>query len=168
MATFPDWYDPTKTKITDAERLIKNYFQDFLPDTNVVSWLPSGDDILASLTTDPPQRWLRVFRIGGPMGYEDGKSWNDKPRIQFAAIAPTRDESWDIITFVRIVLWQFHLHPGRMTAGGTYAMVETVGEVEGPALTPVQFRDERLVPVTLDLDFTGKKGLPDYRIPLGL
>lgn len=168
MAQFPDWYDPTNTKITDSEFLLKNYFQDNLPDTNVVSWLPSGDDILASITATPPQRWLRIFRVGGVMGLNDNRSWNDKPRIQFAAIAPTRDESWDIITFIRIVLWTYHLHPGRMRAGGTYGMVDTIGEVEGPQLTPVQFRDERLVPVTFDLDMSGKKGLPDYRIPLGL
>lgn len=167
MAQFPDWYDKTRT-LADAEFLVKNYFSNMLPDTNVVSWLPSGDDVLKSITGTPPQRWLRIFRVGGPISLEDTKSWVDQPRIQFAAIAPTRDESWDIITFIRTVAWQFHLHPGRMTAAGTYAMVKTIGEVEGPQLTPVQFRDERLVPVTFDFDMSRSKGLPDYRIPLGL
>lgn len=164
--TFPDWYDKDDAVPQDAEYLIKNFFAEKLPDTIVNTWLPAGDIVLADITSG--KSYLRIFRVGGPMSLAEGKSWFDQPRIQFAALAPTRDESWDIITFIRTVLWTYRLHPGRMSAAGIYAMVKTIGEVEGPEMTPVQFRDERLVPVTFDLEMQRKKGLPDYRIPLGL
>jgi hypothetical protein len=166
--TFPPWYLTDRAKqLTDAEFLLKGWAtENITGDINVVSWLPVGDKVLADVESGIS--YLRIFRIGGIMSIEDSKSWVDTPRIQFAAICPTRDESWQVITFIRTVLWQYHLHSGRLSGAGIYTMCKTIGEVEGPQLTPVQFRDERLVPVTFDLEMSRAKGLPDYRIDLGL
>lgn len=166
--TFPPWYDTDPAKqLTDSERLLKGWASDNITgDITVASWLPQGDVVLADVENG--KSWLRIFRTGGIMDSSDMKSWVDTPRIQFAAICPTRDLSWQIINFIRTVMWQYHLRAGRISGGGIYTMLKTIGEVEGPALTPTQFRDERLVPVTFDLEMQRPKGLPDYRIPLGL
>lgn len=166
MTTFPAWYDVTKTWL-DTEYVLKNAFQVWLPDTNVLSWLPQSDVILS--TVQAGGSYLRIFRTGGQLsGDEQRKSFVDAARIQFAAIANTRDQSWDITNFVRTVLWAYFRQSGRISGGGITCVMNTIGEVQGPQLTPVEFRDERLVPVTFDLEFQRPKGLPDYRIPLGL
>jgi hypothetical protein len=163
---FPVWYDTTKTWL-DTEFVLKNAFQTWLTATNVLSWLPQSDVILA--TVQGGGSYLRIFRTGGHLdGDTQRKSYVDAARVQFAAIANTRDQSWDIINFVRTVLWAYFIQAGRISGGGITAIMSTIGEVEGPQLTPVEFRDERLVPVTFDLEFQRPKGLPDYRIPLGL
>lgn len=165
--TFPSWYDKTKT-LVDQEFVLKNFFDALLPDVNVMTWLPAGDVVLKDITQNDA-KYLRIFRTGGYMVTADEKrKYADRGRHQFAAIAANRDQSWEIINFIRTVLWEYYLRSGRMEAAGVSAMVTTIGEVEGPQLEPQQFRDERLVPVTFDLDFEKPKGLPDYRIALGL
>lgn len=166
MTTFPAWYDTAKTWL-DTEYVLKNAFAAWLPDTFVLSWLPVSDQILT--TVQAGGAYLRIFRVGGQLSADTQRKSNvDCARIQFAAIANTRDESWDIINFVRTVMWAYFDQAGRITGGDITCVMSTIGEIQGPQLTPVEFRDERLVPVTFDLEFQRPKGLPDYRIPLGL
>jgi hypothetical protein len=166
MTTFPAWYHTDKTWL-DTEYVLKNAFAAWLPDTDVLSWLPASDNVLKTIQAGGA--YLRIFRTGGQLsGDTERKSNVDCARIQFAAIANTRNESWDIINFVRSVMWAYFEQSGRITGGDITCVMSTIGEVQGPQLSPVEFRDERLVPVTFDLEFQRPKGLPDYRIPLGL
>jgi hypothetical protein len=76
---------------------------------------------------------------------------------------PSRDESWQLIGFVRDTLRCFIRESG--VVNGFKLSAE--GEVAGPQLIPELLQDDRLVPITVQF-YTWPKGVPDYRASLGL
>lgn len=157
---FPAWY---RGGFVDIERLLVAHFSELLPAVEVVSWLPTDKDVLASIQKPTNTVYLRIFRTGGRVIFgEPGKGAIDRCHVQFAALAASRELSWQVIEFVRQVMYAYLDGGSRIKAGGLYAMLTTVGEINGPVLTPEVFRDQRLVPVTFELDTQRRKGLPSF------
>lgn len=161
MVALPDWY---KGGTPDIEKLLRALLQPQLSDTNVVSWIPKPDVYQAQIALG--RSYLRTYRTGG--GWNDAQS-RDEPRVQFAALCPSRDESWQLIEFVRQTLICFIRETGVLVnLNGTQYKFAAEGEIAGPQLIPELLQDDKLVPITFQL-FTWKpKGLPDYRAALNL
>lgn len=156
--TLPDWYDPTKACPDVEKEILRPLFQPQLSTVSVVSWIPKPDVYLQQIDQD--RGYLRTYRTGG--------AWNDtekrdEPRVQFAALMPSRDESWKLIGFVRDILRSFIRETG--IVNGFKFSVE--GEVAGPQLIPELLQDDKLVPITVQL-YTWPKQMLDYRAALGL
>jgi hypothetical protein len=156
---YPAWY---YGGCPDAEAVLRDLFADLLTGVEVISWMPPdyATKLAAGLS------FLRVFRVGGQINV-DSKAWVDQTRIQFAALSASRDDSWQLIEFVRQVLYSYR-DGGHVITGGATAFIVVPGEVVGPQLIPEQMRDERLVPVTFDVHIDRPKGLPNYRDALNL
>jgi len=154
----PSWY---VGGCPDIERdVLYPLFQPLLTNTNVVSWIPKPDVYTATLTAGGG--YLRTYRTGG--------AWNDiekrdEPRVQFAILRPSRDESWQLAEFVRQVL--ISLIRQAAVIPGTAIELSAEGEVAGPQLIPEMLQDDKLVPITWQL-YTRKKGMPDYHSALNL
>lgn len=161
MIGYPAWY---KGGGPDVERVVRDLFASLVTNVKVVSWLPP--DYAQTLATGGA--FLRVFRQGGRYNV-DTRNWVDEARVQFAALSATRDESWELIEFVRQVLYAYWGGGNVVVpSNGTRAFIQTMGEVTGPQLMPEQMRDERLVPITFDVFVDRPRGLPIYRESLGL
>jgi hypothetical protein len=154
----PNWYDPAKGCPDVEKDIIRPLFQPLLTTTNVVSWIPKPDIYQAELAAG--RSYLRAYRTGGAWNEDQRR---DEPRVQFAALCQSRDESWRLIKFVREILRGF-IRDGGIVNG--YA-VTVDGEVAGPQLIPELLQDDKLVPITIQI-YTWPKGLPDYRAALGL
>lgn len=154
----PDWYDPSQSCPDVEKEILRPLFQPQLANTNVVSWLPKPDVYNAVLASGGG--YLRTYRTGGAWNDTQGR---DEPRVQLAALRPSRDESWQLIGFVRDMFRQFVRQTGLVN--GFKLSVE--GEVAGPQLIPELLQDDKLVPITVQL-YTWPKGKPDYRAALGL
>lgn len=164
MITYPPWYEGG---CRDVERELKNLFDRLLRDYNtaddysIVSWIPP--DYVSRLNAGVV--YLRIYRLGGPLNIES-RNWVDQARVQFAALAPSRDDSWDLIIFVREMLYGGFYHGARVIHDEPSlptTFIQTPGEVVGPQLLPEPMRDERLVAVTFDIHVDRPRGLPDYR-----
>lgn len=155
---FPDWY---QGGFVDVERLLMSFFGELMPGVTCVTWFPTEKEMMDHIIGGGA--FLRIFRTGGHIVYgEASKGVWDAPRVQFAALAANRDLSWEVIEFVRQVLYCYLDGGGRMKSGGLYAHVRVIGEVVGPGLSPEAFRDQRLVPVTFELETQRRKGLPSF------
>lgn len=155
---FPAWY---AGGFVDIESLMVAFFADLLPGVKVLSWLPPDKTVLEKIQQDVI--YLRIFRTGGDADVrERGKGSVDLPHVQFAALSASRSLSWQVIEFVRQVLYCYLDGGGRIEAGGHYAHVTTKREITGPVMTPEVFRDQRLVPVTFELETQRRKGLPSF------
>lgn len=156
MVTLPAWAGPG---CPDIERdILRPLFQPHLTDTNVVSWIPKPDVYNTQLAAGIS--YLRTYRIGGAWNDEQRR---DEPRVQFAALCPSRDESWELIGFVRDVLRCFIRQTGVVNGH----KLSGEGEVAGPQLIPELLQDDKLVPITFQL-YTWPTQTPDYRAQLGL
>lgn len=164
---FPPWW---KGGFVDIERLLLEWFQALLSAVTVLTWFPPDIEVLEQI--EAGTIYLRIFRSGGRIVFdEDGKAEVDRPHVQFAAMSASRDLSWEVIEFVRNMLYLFYRGGARMTTANFYAVVKCNGEIVGPALSAEAFRDQRLVPVTFELETQRRKGLPsfsDYGAELGL
>lgn len=167
LPQFPPWW---KGGFVDIERLLMEWFGAMLPGVTMMSWLPPETQVLENIQTGTI--YLRVFRSGGQIVFDrDGQAEVDRVHVQFAAMSMSRDLSWEVIEFVRNMLYTFYRGGGRMLGVTRYAVITNRGEILGPSLTPEAFRDARLVPITFELDVQRRKGLPsfaDYGAELGL
>jgi hypothetical protein len=155
----PDWY---RGGYPDVEKLLRTLFAPLLANTHVVSWIPKPSTYNDEITAG--RGYLRIYRTGGAINYTGAR--RDEPRVQFAALRSTRDESWELIEFVRQVLSCF-VDNGAIVPG-TPTKLHAEGEVVGPQLIPELLQDDRLVPITFELHTWKPKGLPDYRVALNL
>lgn len=165
MVTLPSWFPVPGGGCPDVEKeILRPLFQPHLPDTNVVSWIPKPDVYQAQISQG--RSYLRTYRTGG--GWNDEEK-RDEPRVQIAALCPSRDESWELIGWVREMLHCFIRETGvLLTLDGRPQKFAAAGEIAGPQLIPELLQDDKLVPITFQL-FTWKpKGLPDYRAALNL
>jgi len=157
LITYPSWY---RGGYPDIEALMINLFQPLLGGVQVVSWLPTPDVYDTQLGAG--RGFLRACRTGGKICYDQKR---DEPRVQIAALTRIRDESWQMIEFVRQILDAFQ--KGGVVPGTTTSF-ELAGEVVGPQLIPELIQDDRLVPVTFEFHVPKPKGLPNYRLSLGI
>lgn len=159
MIGYPAWYEGG---CPDVERVMKTLFDGLLANVEVVSWMPPDyADTLAAGGS-----FLRIYRLGGRINVEN-RAWVDEARVQFAALCTSRDESWQLVEFVRQMLYAFR-DGGTVVGQTATTFVAVAGEVVGPQLIPEQMRDERLVSVTFDVHTNRPKGLPEYRQALAL
>ncbi|CAN5147254.1 hypothetical protein BH11ACT6_BH11ACT6_34920 [soil metagenome] len=135
---YPDWY---QGGYPDVEAILKEYFSQLLTGVTVVSYLEQ--DYVQRLQDG--EAFLRIARTSGHI---NGDQNRDEARIQTAALTPSRDDSWELIEFVRQVYDAIN-HRGGLTLGG--ALIRQTGEVVGPQLIPEQIRESRLVPATHDI-----------------
>lgn len=155
---FPPWYEGG---FVDIERLLLGFYDELLSAVTLLTWFPPEDEVLANIVAGTI--YLRVFRSGGRIILdEDGETEVDRTHVQFAAMSASRDLSWEVIEFVRNTLYPFKRGGARMQTADLYALVQCNGEIVGPALTPEAFRDQRLVPITFELDVQRRKGLPSF------
>lgn len=163
---FPSWY---RGGWVDVERLLIEFFGELLTGVTTLTWLPPEKTVLEDIQNGTI--YLRIFRTGGRIIRDQDSGDIDRTHVQFAAISASRDLSWEVIEFVRNVLYSFDRGGSRMKTTGLYAVISCNGEIVGPALTAEAFRDPRLVPVTFELDVQRRKGLPaisDYGADLHL
>lgn len=158
--TTPGWYTGG---YPDIEKLVRTFFQPMLPNVSVVSWFPKPsvyEDVLKN-----SEGFLRCYRTGGKVNRDQKR---DEPKVQFAALTRSRDDSWELIEFVRQTLEAFGDGNGSFkTVPGTQTLLGCPGEVVGPQLIPELLQDDRLVPVTFEL-WTPKPDGLKYSQALGL
>lgn len=160
MITLPGWY---KGGYPDVEKLTRIWFQSMLPGVSVVSWLPKPTVYEQVLETS--EGFLRCYRTGGKINRAEKR---DEPKVQFAALTRSRDDSWELIEFVRQTLEALGDGNGSTDViPGTTQKLGVPGEVVGPQLIPELLQDDRLVPVTFEL-WTHKPDGLHYRQALGL
>lgn len=157
--TLPDWW---VGGFPNIENLLKGLLTPLLgANTQATYWLPTQDVYEQQLSDG--KGYLRIYRTGGKINRDENR---DEPKVQFAALTRSRDESWELIEFTRQVGEAFLK---KAVVPSTTTPLECTGEVVGPQLVPELFRDDRLVPITLEFytwragDFTQK-----YRQALGL
>lgn len=156
MITYPDWYEGG---CRDVEKELKSLFEKLLSGVTVVSWIPP--DYVSQLNSGVT--YLRVYRLGGQLNIET-KNWVDQARVQLAVLATSRDAAWELMTFVREVLYSGFYHGGRVVRSDiSTTFMQTPGEIVGPQLVPEPMRDERLVAVTFDIHVDRPRRLPNYR-----
>lgn len=155
--TFPDWWEGGYPNI---ENLLKAFLATRLgPDITPTYWLPPPNEYAAHL--EAGKGFLRIYRTGGRENEEQNR---DEPKVQFAALTPSRDDSWELIEIVRSVGKAFAT---AAIVPGTPHRLKCTGEVIGPQLIPELLQDSRLVPVTLEFH-TWKPRDFKYRQALGL
>ncbi|WP_439896633.1 phage tail termination protein [Mycobacterium malmoense] len=160
MITYPSWW---KGGYPDIEVVLDTLFESpqvGLGGVQVVNWLPPANTYESVLSSG--QGYLRTYRTGGKINYDQKR---DEPRAQIAALTRSRDASWELIEFVRQILDAFQ--KGGVVPGTTTS-IELAGEVVGPQLIPELIQDDRLVPVTFEFHVPKPKGLPNYRLQLGI
>lgn len=161
--TFPVWWTPTdRAKLIKIEDVGIALFSE--PANNAVVdglhgryWLDT-DQQTQRILFDEDEAYLRVVRLGGEVDWENRM---DIHRVQFAAAHQDRNMSWDIIGFVQRVLYAYERASYVIMPGGAKVVLEFRGETLGPLLDPQQIRDERLVPVTVQLGTPWPKGIHD-------
>lgn len=155
----PDWFEGG---FTDTEAALCDFFEWLLGDeVFVCTWLPLGH---YTPTVDPiggTQPTLRIWRQPGKF---DSETRTDESLVQFAAIAPTRAEAWQLIEFVRrmmdpLVFERFPI-PRR---DGSVTKFSCVEEWLGPQQIPEGIIDEKFIPVTYKLPIRERRNLPNYR-----
>lgn len=156
--TLPVWYTGG---YPDIEKLLTNWLQPMLS-VSVVSWLPKPAVYEEVLQTT--EGFLRIYRTGGKINRPEKR---DEPRVQFAALTRSRDDSWTLIEFVRQCLEAFGDTNSSTTVIAS-TKIGCPGEVVGPQLIPELLQDDRLVPITFELWTSRPDGLDKYRQALGL
>ena len=161
---FPPWY---QGGFVDTERLLIDYFGGLLDNVECLSWFPPEKVVLEQIQEPTNKIYLRIFRSGGRIirqqsSQTESKGSVDQAHVQFAAMSASRDLSWEVIEFVRQVMYCYLEGGGRIDTATLYAVIRCNGEIVGPVLTPESFRDQRLVPVTFELEVQRRKGLPSF------
>jgi hypothetical protein len=155
---FPPWYEGG---FVDIEWLLMDYFGGLLSGVTCLTWLPPEKEALEQIQLGTI--YLRIFRSGGRIVRGEANEGSvDRAHVQFATYSASRDLSWEVIEFVRQVLYCFDRGGSRMQTASQYAVITCNGEIVGPALVPEAFRDPRLVPVTFELESQRRKGLPSF------
>jgi hypothetical protein len=159
MLQLPAWY---AGGYVDAEDLIVSYFTWLLGDSvYVCTWLPPAHYVL---TPGEPvggtQPTLRVWRQPGKA---DPENRRDNAVVQIAAITPTRQESWQLIDFVRRMMDDDVVVglPVTLSTGATYQITHSE-EWLGPQLIPERVVDEKFIPVSFKIAIREPFGLPKY------
>ncbi len=150
----------------NIENLLKTVFTPLLEGSGIepTYWLPKPDKIAEFFSAGGGKGYLRMYRTGGAINPLQSR---DEPRVQFAAMTPARDDSWELIEFVRQVVQEGYGHAAAIVKGTPHKL-QTSGEVVGPQLIPELIQDDRLVPITVEFYTWRPKGLPNYRQALGL
>lgn len=159
MLQLPDWF---AGGFVDVEDLVCNYFEIICPNVYVCTWLPPGHyELSPGEPVGGTQPTLRVWRQPGK---HDPDLRRDEALVQIAAITPTRQESWQLIDFVRRTMSDDVVVglPIPLTEGGK-GSIATSTEWLGPQLIPERVVDEKFVPVTYKLGIRERGGLPHYR-----
>lgn len=134
MIALPEWY---QNNFVNVENLMIDLFGKVFPTIECGCWTP--DDWLER--TPDPALWF--FRVPG--GHVDYQASYDEGLIQVMAVAPSRDESWSLMSVVRAVLLPMQGFKFAMADGYT-AQIHSVEEISGPQmLTPEQQIDTRVV-----------------------
>lgn len=149
----------------NIENLLKTLFTPLLAGSSITPtyWLPKPTEI-AEYFADGGQGYLRMYRTGGAINPIKKR---DEPRVQLAALCPRRDDSWDVIEFVRQVLSEGYGNAAAVVPDTDHKL-QMSGEVVGPQLLPELLQDDRLVPITVEFYTWRPSGLPNYRQALGL
>lgn len=169
MISFPALYEGG---CVDVEVLIRDVFTvpgngaaAGLTGVTVVPWLPKREAMDAALAAG--DGFLRAQRVGGTANL-DTAQWSDRTRVSIAAVTGTRAMSWQLIEYVRQMLYAYREGGTVHRADSSTTFMTVPGEIVGPQLIPEQFMDERLVPVLFEIHTDRPRGLPDYRESLGL
>lgn len=162
---FPDWWTPeVRALIPKIEDVGIALFDSLLGGVECVYWLDT-DQQTQQVLFEQGGAYLRVVRLGGEVDFENQR---DIHRVQFAAASEDRNLSWEILAFVQRVLYAFNDTSRVLMPSGAKVAMKFRGERLGPLLDPQQIRDERLVPVTVELETPFPKGLPRIAQELGL
>lgn len=160
LLELPDWFEGG---YLDAEDLAMCYFKRLLGGrVYVCTWIPPGHYTLTpGEEVGGTQPTLRVWRQPGK---SDPDLRRDQTLIQFAAITPTRKESWKLVEFVRRMLEDdvvggFPI----INSDGVKSSFAKSEEWLGPQLIPERVVDEKFIPVTFKLGLREPIGLPNYR-----
>lgn len=142
--TLPTWWTEHRDGgFPNIENLLKHLMVDKCgDDVEVTYWLPKPDVIRERL--EAGKGYLRLYRTGGAINRQDN---HDQPRVQVAALTPSRDDSWELIEMFRQVA---ELFERAKVVPGTPHKLQCNGEVVGPQLLPELLADDRLVPITLE------------------
>ncbi|QGJ92418.1 tail terminator [Mycobacterium phage Wyatt2] len=142
----PEWYEETFVNI---ENLFIDIFSKLLPNYESGCWLP--DDWLDD--ADPtPTLWF--FRMPG--GQVDWDRRKDECQLQVMVVTGSRDDSWDLMNFVRSILLPIQGDKFKMADGYT-AQIHSAREAAGPVLmTPNQRIDNRVITATFQVSVSMK------------
>ncbi len=154
---FPGWW---KGGFPDIEKLLRTLYEPHLTDVEFVPWFPKPDLYEAHLQAG--KAYLRFARTGGQINFDQNR---DEPRVQIAGLMKSRDQTWELIEFVRQTMWDGFKKAA--VVPGTPHMLQASQEVLGPQLIPENIVEPRLVPITFGLH-TWKPGGINYRQALGL
>lgn len=161
--TLPDWWTTQRGGgFPNIENLLKHLLADKVgDDVEVTYWLPKPDVIRTHL--EAGKGYLRLYRTGGAINRKDNR---DQPRVQAAALTPSRDDSWELIEMFRQIT---ELFEHAKVVPGTPHKLQCTGEVVGPQLLPELLSDDRLVPITLEFfTWRTRDHSNQYRQALGL
>lgn len=149
----------------NIENLAKTAFSGVLDGSGIspTYWLPKPDKVTEFFETGG-NGYLRIYRTGGAINPVEKR---DEPRVQFAALCKSRDDSWELIELVRQVLHEGYGQAAAIVPSTPHKL-QLSGEVVGPQLIPELLQDNRLVPITCEFFTWRPKGLPNYRQALGL
>ena len=162
VITYPAWWTVGAGGYPNIENLLKTLTAPLLGGVEATYWLPDEQTIESALSSGGG--FLRIYRTGGKVNFSENR---DEPNVQLAALTHSRDESWELIEFIRTGVLEAFTEAAAIVPGTT-AKLACAGELVGPQLIPEQIRDERLVPVTFTFYTWKPKGLPNYRQALGL
>jgi hypothetical protein len=161
---FPVWYGGG---FPDAEKLLESLFAPLLTDVIFVPWLPHPDTQVGGVTYEDQlqsgKAFLRIARVGGRINFDQNR---DEPRVQLAAVAKSRQKSWDLIEFCRQIVWVGFGHGALVP--NTIHKLQASEEVLGPQLIPENIVEPRMVPASFGLYTWKPRGLSNYRQALGL
>lgn len=173
MIVFPDWY---KGGWPDREVVCQDAVRPFTDVLDVYRLAPGGGQEQVLNADDSPRRpflcsWLpddypaklpvvRFYRGGGAT---DLGKLRDPASVQVGVIASTRDDSWEILDYIRQVMLALPRAGGMVRRrDGSWTLVSGVGELVGPEMIPELNPDDRLVVHTLAVDCRLPRDVPDY------
>ncbi|AEJ95326.1 tail terminator [Mycobacterium phage LittleLaf] len=158
----PAWWTEAAQKRTAAlkiEDVMIALFTPLMQGVRCVYWLPT-DEVTQQVLFEDSEAFLRIYRLDGEVDLDNRRCIH---RVQFAGISESRNDSSRIMAFVQWVLYAYE-HASYVTMpDGEKVSMRFLRETQGPFLDPQQIRDSRLVPVTVEVETSWPKGLPDPR-----
>ena len=139
MIIFPAWYD--QDGYEDVEALVCDLFSWLMPDVPAVTWLPDE-------WYEEPEPIILVRRAAGRM---DADLPHDYATVQVAAMARSRAEAWELLSFVRTMMQAvsggFKVPRSFFRENGERARTQimSVEEWAGPTQSSDEFIDDRCV-----------------------
>lgn len=124
-----------------------------------VFWLPT-DQETQQVLFDDSDAFLRIYRLDGEAVLDDKKMVH---RVQFAAISESRKVSSRIMALVQWVLYAYKDTSYVTMPDGSKVAMRFLRETQGPLLDPQQIRDARLVAMTVEVETSWPKGMPNIR-----